>query len=74
MLRASRCLKIFREVITHPPASTCCPDCGGALRQFGEDVSEQLERIPASFKVVQHVRPNLACGACEQVVGGKSMW
>ena len=24
----------------------------GALRQFGEDASEQLERIPASFKVI----------------------
>jgi transposase len=57
-----------REVITHPPASTCCPDCGGTLRQFGEDVSEQLERIPASYKVIQHVRPKFACGACEQVV------
>lgn len=57
-----------REVITHPPASTCCPDCGGALRQFGEDVSEQLERVPASYRVIQHVRPKFACGACEQVV------
>ena len=57
-----------REVITHAPASTCCPDCGGALRQFGEDVSEQLERVPASYKVIQHVRPKFACGACEQVV------
>ncbi len=57
-----------REVITYPPATTCCPDCGGALRQFGEDVSEQLERIPASYKVIQHVRPKFACGACEQVV------
>ena len=51
-----------REVITHPPASTCCPDCGGALRQFGEDVSEQLERVPASYKVIQHVGPSLLAG------------
>ena len=57
-----------REVITHLPARSCCPDCGGALRQFGEDVSEQLERIPASYKVIQHVRPKFACAACEQVV------
>jgi transposase len=56
------------EVITHLPAHTCCPDCGGALRQFGEDVSEQLERIPATYKVIQHVRPKFACAACEQVV------
>ena len=57
-----------REVITHLPAHTCCPDCGGALRQFGEDVSEQLERVPATYKVIQHVRPKFACAACEQVV------
>src|SRR5271166_5624421 len=41
-----------REVITHLPAHDCCPDCGGALRQFGEDAAEQLERIPATFKVI----------------------
>jgi len=57
-----------REVIIHPAACTCCPDCGGALRQFGEDRSEQLERIAASYKVIEHVRPKFACGACEQVV------
>jgi len=57
-----------REVITHLPAHNCCPDCGGALRQFGEDVSEQLERIPASFKVIRHVRPKFACAGCESVI------
>jgi len=57
-----------REVVTHLPAHNCCPDCGGALRQFGEDVSEQLERIPATFKVIRHVRPKFACAGCENVV------
>jgi len=57
-----------REVVTHLPAHNCCPDCGGALRQFGEDVSEQLERIPATYKVIRHVRPKFACGGCERVV------
>ena len=28
-----------REVVTHLPPHSNCPDCGGALRQFGEDVS-----------------------------------
>jgi transposase len=37
-------------VITHLPAHNCCPDCGGALRQFGEDTSEQLERRPATCR------------------------
>jgi transposase len=59
-----------REVVTHSPepAAAGCPDCGGALKQFGEDVSEQLERIPATFKVIRHVRPKFACARCERVV------
>jgi transposase len=57
-----------REVVTHLPEHDCCPDCGDALRQFGEDVSEQLERIPATFKVIRHVRPKFACNHCERVV------
>lgn len=57
-----------REVVMHLPEHDCCPDCGGALRQFGEDVSEQLERVPATFKVIRHVRPKFACNHCERVV------
>jgi transposase len=57
-----------REVVTYLPPHNCCPECGGGLRQFGEDVSEQLERIPASYKVIRHVRPKFACIGCERVV------
>jgi transposase len=57
-----------REVVTYLPEHDCCPGCGGALRQFGEDVAEQLERIPATFKVIRHVRPKFACTGCERVV------
>jgi transposase len=57
-----------REVVTYLPEHDCCPGCGGPLRQFGEDVAEQLERIPATFKVIRHVRPKFACAGCELVV------
>src|SRR5450755_4567386 len=57
-----------REVVTHLSHTDCCPDCGGHLRQFGEDISEQLEYIPDSFKVIRHVRPKFACGGCDRVV------
>ena len=57
-----------REVVSHAFHGDCCPDCGGQLRQFGEDVSEQLEYIPDSFKVIRHVRPKFACSGCERVV------
>lgn len=42
---------LSREAVTHTPSGDCRADCGGQLRQFGEDVSEQLEYIPYSSKV-----------------------
>ena len=56
-----------RTRIEHMPACTC-PDCGAAMRKIGEDVSEILEYIPARFRVIQHVRPKLACPECERIV------
>jgi transposase len=56
-----------REEIRHEPAP-CCPDCGGALEHLGEDTAEVLEYVPARFKVIRHVRPKLACHACECIV------
>ena len=60
-----------RESIVHeaPVSPDCsCPDCGGALRIIGEDVTEILERIPARFKVVRHVRPKMSCAKCEKIL------
>jgi transposase len=57
-----------RETVVQEPAETSCPDCGGALRQLGEDVSETLEYSPARFKVIRRVRPKLSCGGCERIV------
>src|SRR5206468_6829485 len=34
----------------------------------GQDERELLEYIPASFKVIQHIRPKLSCRACETIV------
>ncbi len=56
-----------RETVRHEPEPGC-PDCGNALKQIGEDVAEMLEYVPASFKVIRHVRPRLACRCCERIV------
>jgi transposase len=53
---------------THLPAQQSCPDCGGAMKNLGEDVSEMLEYVPASFTVIRHVRPRLCCAGCETIV------
>jgi hypothetical protein len=59
--------RLPRETVEHTPACTC-PDCGAAMKRIGEDVAEILEYVPASFKVMRHVRPKLACAACQKIV------
>ncbi|ABE29810.1 transposase IS66 family protein [Paraburkholderia xenovorans LB400] len=57
-----------REILTHLPESgDTCTTCGGAMKLLGEDVSEQLEYVPASFRVIRHVRPKLACSCCDRI-------
>jgi transposase len=56
-----------REDVVHEPPCTC-PDCGGAMRRTGEDVTEQLDYVPASFRVTRHVRLRLSCRSCERIV------
>src|ERR1700729_1419421 len=57
-----------RETHTHLPAEEACTACGGHLSKLGEDVSEMLEYIPASFKVIRHVRPKMCCTSCDAIV------
>jgi transposase len=56
-----------RTRVEHTPACAC-PECGAAMRKIGEDVAEILDYVPARFRVIQHVRPKLACPACERIV------
>jgi hypothetical protein len=57
-----------RQIETHTPAEQACPQCGGTLARLGEDVSEMLEYVPASFKVIRIVRPKLSCTGCDVIV------
>jgi transposase len=41
-----------------------CPADGTALERIGEETSEQLELIPATLRVLRHVRPKYACPQC----------
>jgi len=57
-----------REIRRQEPKETVCPQCQGELRKLGEDVSEVLEYVPASFRVIRHVRPKLSCTKCDCIV------
>jgi transposase len=56
-----------RERLVHP-APEACPCCGDTrLRKIGEDVTEMLERVPAQWKVIQHIREKFSCRSCETI-------
>jgi transposase len=57
-----------RQIVTHEPKESCCPECGGDLRHFGDEVSEQLDYVPESFRAIRPVRPKFACSKCETVI------
>jgi transposase len=57
-----------RQTRRHEPKETVCPQCQGGLRKLGEDVSEMLEYVPASFVVIRHVRTKLSCTKCDCIV------
>ena len=42
-----------------------CPDCGGALRPLGEDITQELAYVPGRFVVREIVRPRMACNGCD---------
>ena len=57
-----------REIIVLEPIITCrCgdPSCRTKIR---EDVTEVLEKIPGTLKVIRYVRPIYACRACERIM------
>lgn len=57
-----------REILTYwPESGETCAACGGAMKPLGDDISEQLEYVPASFRVIRHLRPKLACTCCDHI-------
>ena len=56
-----------RNVIELPEEEQVC-SCGCQLSEIGEDISEQLEIIPAKLKVIEHVRKKYACKQCEETI------
>ena len=56
-----------REIVVLEPVITCrCGDlaCRTKIR---EDVTEVLEKIPGTLKVIRYVRPIYACRACQRI-------
>jgi transposase len=49
------------ETVTIEPEVTICPCCGKPLQKIGEEVSEEIDLIPAKLIRRRTVRPKYAC-------------
>ena len=56
-----------REEILHalPEDEKVCPHDGTALVEIARETSEQLEFVPATARVLVHVRPKYGCPTCK---------
>ncbi|HIH2753102.1 TPA: IS66 family transposase [Burkholderia lata] len=53
------------ENILEPEVS--CSECGGEMQPLGEDVSEQLGRITAAFRIIRTIRRKKICSCCHRI-------
>ncbi|MEY2874572.1 MAG: hypothetical protein RLZZ373_1943 [Pseudomonadota bacterium] len=50
----------------HEIEQTHC-ECGQAFKRIGQEVSEQLDCVPAQFFVHRHIRGKYACACCQTI-------
>ena len=50
----------------HEIDQTHC-QCGQPFKRIGEEVSEQLDCVPAQFFVLRHIRGKYACACCQTI-------
>ena len=53
------------EVVHDIPEEEKICSCGCIKKRIGEEVSEQLDIVPARIQVIRHIRPKYACSNCQ---------
>jgi len=61
------------ETVTIEPEVTLCPCCGKPLQKIGEEVSEEIDMVPARLIRRRTIRPKYACRCGEAGVHIASM-
>jgi len=66
-------LRVERIEYPLPEEESVCEACGTGLEKFGEEVTRQLDYVPASFYLKEHVRFKYACPGCKGQVKTSAM-
>lgn len=53
-----------REEVTLEVERCTCPKCGGLLHEIGVTISEMLDWVPASVRIIRIRRPKHGCRSC----------
>lgn len=56
-----------QQIYDIPDEDKVC-SCGCVLTKIGEDKTEQLDIIPASIQIIEHVNYKYACKSCENTI------
>lgn len=57
----------IRRVHELDAADRQCP-CGCTMREIGETTSEELDIVPATIQVIEHVRKTYSCSKCDESI------
>lgn len=60
-----------QEIIHDLDESEKTCDCGIALEEAGKDISIQVDHIPETFKVIEHIALKYCCRLCEIIKSAK---
>ena len=52
-------------ILTPQEYERLCSSCGKELKKIGEDVTEVLDYVPATLKVLRYIRGKYACSSCK---------
>lgn len=57
-----------RVRVEHQPEEKTCTGCGKELVKIGEEITEELDYVPARVQVIEHVKIKVACSCCNNKV------
>lgn len=66
-------LPLRRVVHELTGAQRACGGCGAERQAMGQEVSWQIEHVPAHFERIEHVRLKYACAACERAAAAPQL-